>query len=161
MSKKIFLLSLLIGLMGGGLLLFAIGKSYWLLSWTIGVLLGIYPFIFWQITQTILNKVSKYSQKTQDDPSRRRGEVRGSPVRDEQPRRLPFRYYLLIVILAFKFIILSVIIICISNFNFIISTSFLIGFIIMAPIIVIMILMEQLTEYNDRKIVFKGRINLF
>jgi len=145
MSKKIFLLSLLIGLMGGGLLLFAIGKSYWLLSWTIGVLLGIYPFIFWQITQTILNKLPKYSPKTQD----------------EQPGRLPFKYYLLIVILAFKFIILSVIIICISNLNFIISTPFLIGFIIMAPIIVIMILMGQLTKYSDRNTVLKERINLF
>ncbi|MFH1231205.1 MAG: hypothetical protein V1709_06875 [Planctomycetota bacterium] len=146
MSKRILVFSLLIGLIGGGVFLFIIEKPQWFLSWTCGTIFGIYPFVFWWITQNILYKLTRYSNNNKTE--------------DKQPKRLLFRYYLFIIILAFKFIILSVIVILISKLEFIISTPFLIGFIIMAPIILTMILMGQLTKYSDRNTVLKERINL-
>jgi Mn2+/Fe2+ NRAMP family transporter len=146
MSKRTFIFSLLIGFVAGVVLLYIIERSQWLLSWACGVILGIYPFVFWQIAQNILYKLTGYSN--------------GNRSEKKQPKRLPFRYYLLLVIVTFKFIILSVIIIFISKLKFIISTPFLIGFLIMAPIIVIMILIGQLTKYSDKNAVIKERISL-
>lgn len=134
MSKKIFISSLLIGLIGGGVFLFIIEKPQWLLSWICGIIIGIYPFVFWQITQNVLYKLTKC--------------FKSDKIEENQPKRLSFRYYLLLVILVFKFIILGILIILISNLKFIIGTPFLIGFIIMVPIIIIMLLMGRQTEYN-------------
>lgn len=137
MSKKIFIFSLLIGLIGGGVFLFIIEKPQWLLSWICGIVMGIYPFVFWQITQSILYKLTKSSKNDK--------------IEENQPKQLSFRYYLLLIILAFKFIILGILIILISNLKFIIGTPFLIGFIIMIPIIITMLLLYQREQNSQEK----------
>ncbi|MFH0889312.1 MAG: hypothetical protein V1871_08915 [Planctomycetota bacterium] len=136
MSKKIFILSLLIGLIGGGVFLFIIEKPQWLLSWVCGIFMGIFPFVFWQITRNVLYKSTKCSK---DDK-----------IEENQTNRLSFRYYLLLAILVFKFIMLGILIILIGNLKFIIGTPFLIGFIIMVPIIITLLIVYQ-REQNSRE----------
>jgi hypothetical protein len=147
MNKKIFILSLLIGLVGGGIFLFIIGEYKWILSWVCGVILGSCPFIFWQITHNILYKFTKYSVSNK--------------INDNQAGMLSFRYYLLIVMLAFKFIILGLLILSISKLQFIIATPFLLGLAAMVPIIVMTLLIyrtEQNSQVNNKSILmFYGK----
>lgn len=147
MSKKIFISSLLIGLIGGGVFLFIIEKPQWLLSWICGIVMGIFPFVFWQITRNVLYKLTKCSK---DDK-----------IEENQPKLLSFRYYLLFVIVVFKFIILGILIILISNLKFIIGTPFLIGLIIMVPIIITLLIVYQREqnslEKNKSILMFYGK----
>ena len=113
-------MSLIIAVIGGGSILYAIGEAGWLLSWTLGTLLGIYPFFFFYITRNLF-----YSKS---------GKV-NSP--------------LLWVILIVKLVITVSIILFIGTLGFIIHLPFIIGFLIMAPIVITIILIDTIRHKNN------------
>jgi hypothetical protein len=120
MNRNIFLLPLIIAIIGGGSILYAIGQSGWLLSWTLGALLGIYPFFFFYITRNL------YYSKS--------GKV-NSP--------------LLWAIFIIKLVLTVSIILFIGTLGFIIYLPFIIGFLIMAPIVITIILIDTLRDKKN------------
>ena len=120
MNRNLFLISLIIAVIGGGSILYAIGEAGWLLSWTLGGLLGIYPFFFFYITRNLF-----YSKS---------GKV-NSP--------------LLWVILIVKLVITVSIILFIGTLGFIIHLPFIIGFLVMAPIVIAIILINTVRHKNN------------
>lgn len=113
MNRNILLLSLVISLLAGSSTLYIAGKSGWILSWSLGTLLGIYPFFFFYITRNI------YYNKS--------GKING---------------ILLWAILIIKFIATALVILLLGNLRFIVYAPFIIGFIVMAPIILAIILVN-------------------
>ena len=63
MNRNVFLLSLLIAIIGGIIILLGVGKSEWLLSWMLGVSLGIYPFLFWGVIRSFVFNKGKSSKR--------------------------------------------------------------------------------------------------
>lgn len=127
MSKKILLLSLLVGLAGGFVVYLINGLvTRWMMNWAGGVLLGIYPFAFWYWARPILSKSSKYLQNSSSQIVKK--------------RRLPLQYYFITFLIAVKFIIIGLIIIKISYLAFIMPVPLLAGFLIIAPLVLGMVL---------------------
>ncbi|MBI5777870.1 MAG: hypothetical protein HZA49_00240 [Planctomycetes bacterium] len=117
MNRNILLLSLVISLLAGGSALYIAGKPGWVASWSLGTLLGIYPFFFFYITRNL------YYGKS--------GKING---------------ILLWAILIMKFIATALVILLLGNLRFIVSAPFIIGFLIMAPIILTIVLINNLTN---------------
>jgi hypothetical protein len=115
MNRNLLLLSLIIAIIGGCGILYVIGESECLVSWTLGSLLGIYPFLFFHITRNLF-----YSKS---------GKINS---------------YLLWSILAVKFIITLSVIIFIGTLGFILQTPFTIGFLVMAPTVLTILLIDNL-----------------
>lgn len=131
MNRNIFLLSLIIAIIGGGSILYAIGESGWLLSWTLGVFLGIYPFFFFYITRNLF-----YSKSDGVATESRlfRGKV-NTP--------------LLWTILIMKLVLTVSIILFIGTLGFVVHLPFIIGFMIMAPIVITIILVDTVRHKNN------------
>ena len=114
MNRIVFLLSLLITIIGGISLLFIIKQSGWLLSWILGVCLGFYPFLFFRIAGNL------FYRKT--------GKLNS---------------YLIWVILIVKLIITMLVILLIGSSGFIVHFPFMVGFIIVAPVVITIILIDS------------------
>lgn len=117
MNRNIILISLAISLIGGCATLCLLEKSGWIVSWGIGSLLGISPFAFFQITRPL------YYGKS--------GAINS---------------VLLWAILIVKFIVTTLVILFLSNLEFIVYTPFIISFIVMAPIIIAIVLVNHITN---------------
>lgn len=115
MNRNIFLLSLVISLLGGGSTLYLSGKPGWILSWSLGTLLGIYPFFFFHITRNL------YYGKS--------GAINS---------------VLLWSILIMKFIVTALVIWILGNLRFIVYAPFIISFVVMAPIILTIVIVNTL-----------------
>ena len=105
----------MISLLAGGSTLYIAGKPGWIASWSFGTLLGIYPFFFFYITRNI------YYGKS--------GKING---------------ILLWAILIIKFIATALVILLLGNLRFIVYAPFIIGFVAMAPIVLIIVLINTL-----------------
>ncbi|MEW6027127.1 MAG: hypothetical protein AB1599_07530 [Planctomycetota bacterium] len=114
MNRNIFLKSLAISLLGGGGVLYLTDKSAWITSWSLGTMLGIYPFFFFYITRNLFWSKS--------------GRING---------------ILIWLILIVKFIITGLIIWLLGNLSFIIYAPFIIGFIAVAPVVLTIILISN------------------
>jgi len=113
MNKNIVLLSFIIILLIGGSIMLIAGKSQWLLSWTLGVVLGTYPFLFWGITRSFVLNNGKSSKRI-----------------------------LLSGVLLIKFVILGAGLFLLSKIQFIIPTPFLVGLVITTPAILLPLIVD-------------------
>jgi len=124
MNKRILALSLVISLLIGLLALSLIpDHSYWFANWTIGVLLGIYPFVFWQIAQTILNNISRYYQQKASS--------------QEPGAKKKFLYYFLLILAIAKFVVIGVVVYNLNSWLPIRQIPLLAGFLTVCPTVLI------------------------
>lgn len=124
MNKNIIRLVLIIILIGGSGIILILDKSNWLISWALGVGLGVYPFFFWGLARTVTLK-------------------KGSPAKS----------LLVSFLLVTKFMLLGAGLFLLSKTQFIAPPPFLAGCLITPPAILLPLIADMIKNNNKSPVV--------